>query len=540
MADCEPKKEPLGDPDITGIGVLAATGAYVLLNFGTTVYAYLSWSLSNAKTNAFDNVVRLRPRWHWTALSRSKRRRAYEHVLEMLIPQHFCSFMAQVVWACVVRYHVDPDHGPTLFAYHMATCSILLSAVAFLLTAGFLGKSGLKRNPMRHVQVSVTLAVVVFTTYQYLATQSRLLEVAGGLHVGIREALDGGLEGDVEELGDTQQQQGKCWARATVITHATGVYLKVVSELYMPGHGTVTTAADSRSGWPLDHSANPTPVADGAVARARGGVAEAREPPSWKQRLWPPSFVAQYAFLLSAVVEEACSSFFARIMVAVFSMLLWATQLVLYPFIPGVEPNDHREPAISKAMSLGQISALVFLLDPLLVILNSAIGNTSMEDEERAERFISRVAQLAGRRPPRPRTSPGAPLPRPAPCRIDSRSTSPIPAPDEIRVGESAYEACLRDHFAATVIISWVAAVVVLAVALAAPILLAAFLNGNAQLGRDGRTVDDMLDKEQWRSIMLAYFVFSTTGLGLFLLRTMLGLWATWRRRMRALGRSRG
>ncbi|GJN82678.1 hypothetical protein PLIIFM63780_006221 [Purpureocillium lilacinum] len=366
----------------------------------------------------------------------------------------------------------------------MATCSILLSAVAFLLTAGFLGKSGLKRNPMRHVQVSVTLAVVVFTTYQYLATQSRLLEVAGGLHVGIREALDGGLEGDVEELGDTQQQQGKCWARATVITHATGVYLKVVSELYMPGHGTVTTAADSRSGWPLDHSANPTPVADGAVARARGGVAEAREPPSWKQRLWPPSFVAQYAFLLSAVVEEACSSFFARIMVAVFSMLLWATQLVLYPFIPGVEPNDHREPAISKAMSLGQISALVFLLDPLLVILNSAI--------------------------------------------------------DEIRVGESAYEACLRDHFAATVIISWVAAVVVLAVALAAPILLAAFLNGNAQLGRDGRTVDDMLDEEQWRSIMLAYFVFSTTGLGLFLSRTMLGLWATWRRRMRALGRSRG
>lgn len=535
---------------------MAATGAYVLLNFGTTVYAYLSWSLSNAKTNAFDNVVRLRPRWHWTALSRSKRRRAYEHVLEMLIPQHFCSFMAQVVWACVVRYHVDPDHGPTLFAYHMATCSILLSAVAFLLTAGFLGKSGLKRNPMRHVQVSVTLAVVVFTTYQYLATQSRLLEVAGGLHVGIREALDGGLEGDVEELGDTQQQQGKCWARATVITHATGVYLKVVSELYMPGHGTVTTAADSRSGWPLDHSANPTPVADGAVARARGGVAEAREPPSWKQRLWPPSFVAQYAFLLSAVVEEACSSFFARIMVAVFSMLLWATQLVLYPFIPGVEPNDHREPAISKAMSLGQISALVFLLDPLLVILNSAIGNTYRHPPNGLIPLSARTGAWRTRNVPNdssvelrswpdagrpgPEHPRGAPLPRPAPCRIDSRSTSPIPAPDEIRVGESAYEACLRDHFAATVIISWVAAVVVLAVALAAPILLAAFLNGNAQLGRDGRTVDDMLDEEQWRSIMLAYFVFSTTGLGLFLSRTMLGLWATWRRRMRALGRSRG
>ena len=531
---------------------MAATGAYVLLNFGTTVYAYLSWSLSNAKTNAFDNVVRLRPRWHWTALSRSRRRQAYAHILEVLIPQHFCSFMAQGVWICVARYCTPHCDGPTVFTYHMATSSVLLSAIVFLLTAGFLGKDGLQRNPVRHVQVGAALMVAVFTTHQYLATQSIFLEIVAGLDVTIHEAMEN--PETLRPAGNGQiLMDGKYWARATIVVLAIGLCLKVMLELYLP-ETWVATATGSCPGWPSDCGLHIPVLGDDTGAGTTGRVAGAQGPASRRQRL--TVLATRYAFVSSAVVEEACSSFFVRVMIVLFSMLLWSTQLVLYPFIPGVAPNDHREPAISKAMSLGQISALVFLLDPLLVILNSAIGNTYRHPPNGLIPLSARTGAWRTRNVPNdssvelrswpdagrpgPEHPRGAPLPRPAPCRIDSRSTSPIPAPDEIRAGKSAYEACLRDHFAATVIISWVAAVVVLAVALAAPILLAAFLNGNAQLGRDGRTVDDMLDEEQWRSIMLAYFVFSTTGLGLFLLRTILGLWATWRRRMRALGRSRG
>jgi len=94
--------------------------------------------------------------------------------------------------------------------------------------------------------------------------------------------------------------------------------------------------------------------------------------------------------------------------------------------------------------------------------------------------------------------------------------------------GESAYQVCLRDYFKTTLFLSWTAIILSLAVTVGPPVLLPAFLSGDARLGQ--HQVHQLLRSEQWQPVMLAYFVVSVMGLGLYLSRWSLCFWKALRR----------
>ncbi|KAJ6441113.1 sugar transporter [Purpureocillium lavendulum] len=258
MAD-EP--EQVGDPDVTGVGVLVATSAYVLLNLSTTLVAYFRWSLRRGRTNAFDNVVRLRPKRPVAAQRPdSSRQLASEDMLHMLAPQHFCSFLAQFLW--------------------LLFCRVLLSTTVFMFTVELLDKAGMAQNPMRHAQLAVALAATGATLREHLLTMPSANSYEAGSAEGLLMAPI--RPQTILAWDDDPLTQAEYWARLGVIVLTVG-----------------------------------------------------------------------YAYVFSAVIEEALSSFFLRLVIMLFSILLWSCQLVVfYPLIFG---------------------ALVFLADPIIVIMNYAI-----------------------------------------------------------------------------------------------------------------------------------------------------------------------
>ncbi|GJN82768.1 hypothetical protein PLIIFM63780_006313 [Purpureocillium lilacinum] len=168
---------------------------------------------------------------------------------------------------------------------------------------------------------------------------------------------------------------------------------------------------------------------------------------------------------------------------------------------------------ISTEITLGQVSAMVLLLDSLVGILNYSIERRKQKVQQ--DDALAALDNWHG----------GHRRPRDVRCTcLRADYTFSDTDPD----GESAYQVCLRDYFKTTLFLSWTAIILSLAVTVGTPVLLAAFLSGDARLGQ--HQVHQLLRSEQWQPVMLAYFVVSVMGLGLYLSRWSLCFWKALRR----------
>jgi len=282
------------------------------------------------------------------------------------------------------RYYTDveSEHGPSVYAYHMATCSILLSANTFLLTATCLGKQSLARSPMRRVQVAAAVAAVGLAMNEYLFSQlaSSFDHIVLYMRIyWIAPCLEKKTSLPVD--GDEPLAWARHWASAAVITYAVGTCLHAVLNLLLP-NGWGPKAPVSCDAPCARRDCNEGLIAPRHEERSRSETPhETGTTASSPSSSTLPLSVARYAFVVGAVVEEACSSFFARLKVLLFSVLLWSCQLALHPFVLAMNPLHPGMPEwavsaapISTEITLGQVSAMALLLDSLVGILNYSIG----------------------------------------------------------------------------------------------------------------------------------------------------------------------
>ncbi|KAK1759940.1 hypothetical protein QBC47DRAFT_420765 [Echria macrotheca] len=157
----------LGDPDITGFGVLISFVASVVIVMITIVWAYIKDALPTSCYNEFDNTV----------LGRKNRKldgrrvKAVQSLVLAMSDQQLVSGLAIVIAISLIRFRVhDLDAKTSAYAYSNAVYLAFLSCVIHLATIAALRDYLRDRRLLKHIRILIMVFIPMYLGQGILET----------------------------------------------------------------------------------------------------------------------------------------------------------------------------------------------------------------------------------------------------------------------------------------------------------------------------------------------------------------------------------
>ncbi|KAI0844787.1 hypothetical protein F5Y00DRAFT_255752 [Daldinia vernicosa] len=224
---CEPVD--LGDPDITGFGVLISFLFSIVLVIVAIIWAYVKDILPGKCYNGFDNVM----------LNRKHRNedgqgvRGLQNFILALSDQQLVSGLALAISINIIRNGVqDLDTKISAYAYGNAVILAFLSCIIHLATIAVLRDYLRDRSYLKHVRVVIMLCVIslllqglgeTWTLYQYETLRCAIA------HYGFLED-DSDAYGSLEILGNPALVSGFTVLLGILVSG----YVRRIRDLYFP------------------------------------------------------------------------------------------------------------------------------------------------------------------------------------------------------------------------------------------------------------------------------------------------------------------
>ncbi|KAF3064536.1 hypothetical protein GL218_02635 [Daldinia childiae] len=151
------KPVDLGDPDVTGFGVLISFLFSIVLVIVAIIWAYIKDTLPRKCYNGFDNVMLNRKPRH----EDGQGVRALQKFILALSDQQLVSGLALAVSINIIRNGVqDLDTKISAYAYGNAVILAFLSCIIHLATLAVLREYLRDRSYLKHVRVAIMICVI--------------------------------------------------------------------------------------------------------------------------------------------------------------------------------------------------------------------------------------------------------------------------------------------------------------------------------------------------------------------------------------------
>ncbi|KAI0894041.1 hypothetical protein F4806DRAFT_503793 [Annulohypoxylon nitens] len=347
---CDPVD--LGDPDITGFGVLISFILSIVIAIVAILWAYFKDALPTKCYNEFDNLlINRKPRDQ-----DNNRVHSFQGFILVLSDQQLVSGLALVISINIIRSGVqDLDTKISGYAYSTAVVLAFFSCIIHLATVTVLRDYLKRRGLLKNIRVAMMLCVIMLLVQAVVESWSMFQEET--LRCALREMVIIGYSND----GTLEDRLGSpsvvCGLTILFGLLATG-YVHILLDLYVRNpqgflNHQLKSLLEKTIGWPTLPDAQPLD--------ARRSLASGLSGSTWG--------ISEWSRVIFLVIPGAFHrSFMFEVLWIIFYFFFGIFEVADF-----LATFDHNEgyTAISFEPKFGQLLPLILMILPFLAIVES-------------------------------------------------------------------------------------------------------------------------------------------------------------------------